>query len=655
MNLRKLYINNFRSCKDVTIDIGSMQSLVGSNNSGKSTILRALDFLFNPSVSKVDQETFWNGDTSQKIWIEAVFDHLSADEIQSLQGYLRPDGTFQIARSVTTIAPSDESEESDESQSPGEVKTVISQHFCVPMPIYDWLRASSITGANIDEWWAEKNLLVANDKSFVDLLGNSKPSVTSWKAKAKEFADQYLTPPDYEDSWGDNPRGYSNVLKGTLPHFILVPAVRDVSDEAKVTKSNPMGRLLYAVLEGVTGAQNEAIDQLLQQMQKMLNKVGGEDRLPAIVETESKLNAVLQEYMDCSLEIEFQMPTLETIMTSPKIYADDGFRNIAENKGHGLQRAIIFSILRCYSELVTGVGEAKKRTLIFAVEEPELYMHPQAQRTIRRVFKSISEGGDQVLYSTHSALMLDVADFDQIIRVEAIHQVLDGISTIQSRIWQIKMGDMIKDVEARHPGVTATDESIRALYLNAYHPMRAEGFFAKSIILVEGPTEQYSIPIYAEAIGYFLDNLNISIVDSGEKGNLDRLYRIFNELGIPCFLLFDYDKQSTDGVILAKSRELLEMFGQNPEPPEGLLISERIACFPNKWETDLANEIPDLPALTAAARAELGLSDNTGKPLVARYVAKTLTSRIPLEIPPSLRQILDMAIRVPWESSCLTR
>src|SRR4030042_4300243 len=54
--------------------------------------------------------------------------------------------------------------------------------------------------------------------------------------------------------------------QGQLPHFILVPAVRDVSDEAKVTKTNPLGRLVYAIIESVTEAQKVTIGQSLKQM-----------------------------------------------------------------------------------------------------------------------------------------------------------------------------------------------------------------------------------------------------------------------------------------------------------------------------------------------------------------------------------------------------
>jgi AAA15 family ATPase/GTPase len=44
MKLTKLAIQNFRSCKTVEINVGSMHAIVGANNAGKSTLLRALDF-----------------------------------------------------------------------------------------------------------------------------------------------------------------------------------------------------------------------------------------------------------------------------------------------------------------------------------------------------------------------------------------------------------------------------------------------------------------------------------------------------------------------------------------------------------------------------------------------------------------------------------
>ena len=203
--------------------------------------------------------------------------------------------------------------------------------------------------------------------------------------------------------------------------------------------------------------------------------------------------------------------------------------------------------------------------------------------------------------------------------------------------------------------MTATIDSMRELYSHAYHPNRSEGFFAKSIILVEGPTEQYALPIYAETAGHPLDSMNISVVDSGGKGSMDRLYRIFNELGIPCFMLFDYDKDNDDKNIVDKSVELLGLIGEDTDPPSAILIRDNVACFPNKWETDLAPEIPDVEGLTGDARKVMGLHGDSGKPLIARYIARKLTTQDPPVIPASIQSILQKAVAVKWGKSCLCK
>ncbi len=55
MKLTHLRIQNFRSCRELHLDIGNMHALVGANNAGKSSVLRALDFLFNPSTKSLNE------------------------------------------------------------------------------------------------------------------------------------------------------------------------------------------------------------------------------------------------------------------------------------------------------------------------------------------------------------------------------------------------------------------------------------------------------------------------------------------------------------------------------------------------------------------------------------------------------------------------
>jgi putative ATP-dependent endonuclease of OLD family len=653
MKLTSLYIHNFRSCRDVSLEIGNMHALVGANNAGKSNVLRALDFLFNPSTKSLNEESFWNKDTSLEIRVEAIFSDLTDKEKEMLNAYLKADGTFHMARSARMGAKSGESDYDSE---PDEDKIEIGQHYKKPIPEPEWLQESKINSKNITEWWKTKERLTVNGVGFADGL-TKKPGVDEWKEKIKEFIVAHADKILMQDAWIDNPKGYANVLKGTLPFFVIVPAVRDVTDESKGTKSSPFGKLLFAILDAVTEEKKAKIDGILVEISKQMNRTGGDNRVPMIADTEKQLNTLLNDFFTgCDLEIEFDTPTLEVLISTPKIFVDDGFRNVVQNKGHGLQRAVIFTILRRYAEFMTSSAEGKKRNLILAVEEPELCMHPQAQRTIRRVFRKIAEGGDQVIFSTHSSLLVDVAYFDEIIRLESKSENIDGKKTTTSEAWQLSMSKMIEDLVSRIPNLKdrVTPESMRDLYSHVYNPRRNEGFFASKIILVEGLTEEYSLPIYADALpNCAFDPQGISVVECGGKGTIDRLFRIFNELHISCYLLFDYDSGNSDKNITDKSKELLALAGEKQEPPTTLIVSESVACFPTKWEMDLKSEMPEADTLTAEARKELGLGDDSGKPLIARYIARKLTARKPPVVPPSLKSIIEKAVAVTWKKSCL--
>lgn len=187
-----------------------------------------------------------------------------------------------------------------------------------------------------------------------------------------------------------------------------------------------------------------------------------------------------------------------------------------------------------------------------------------------------------------------------------------------------------------------------------YNPRRNEGFFASKIILVEGLTEEYSLPIYADVLPKCaFDPQGISVVECGGKGAMDRLFRIFNELHIPCYVLFDYDNGNSDKNIIDKSKELLALAGKPENAPQSLFVDDSIACFPTSWESHLRPEIPDIDTLTEEARKELGLTSDSGKPLIARYIARKITSQDPPVVPPSLKTIIEKAVAVSWKGCCL--
>lgn len=648
MRLSHFKIKNYRSCRDVEIAFSGIHAIVGANNAGKSTILRALDLFFNPTTKKITEESFWNGHTESPIRIEATFSDLNASEKDQFASYLLPGGIIKVAR----VAVLSDSSISDEEDGTG-VK--ISSEAYKPQPSAVWLREAEITTANISNWWKEKDNLRIRDHDFIAFLNADKqPSVATWKEMAAEFCKQ-LSPDDFEASWVENPKGYAGVLKGSLPLFILIPAVRDVTEEAKASKSSPFGKLLRTLTEGIGPDKKTEVENVISQLSSRLNRDGKERRLVEIQAEEEKLNSALSKiFVGCDLELEFPTPTFDTLLGAPRIFINDGFRGLVENKGHGLQRSVIFCILQRYADILTTRALQDKRPLILGIEEPELYMHPQAQRTIRRLFCSLAKSGDQVFFTTHSSWLVEVSHFDEIIRVEA-QIVSNGSRKLETHVRQLPVHKLIDDLLVRHPKQKGkvTPEAIRQLYSHHYNPNRNEGFFAKKIILVEGQTELYALPLYAECLGYSLDENNISIIECGSKLSMDRFYRIFNELGIPCFLLFDYDFGNQDQDITNFSKELLRLVGLPDSDAPSTKVFDRAAYFEKKWEHTFGSEVPDLPEITTEARKFFGLNPDSGKPLIARFVAKKLVDKGKEAIPSIIREVLENATKITWRESCL--
>ena len=114
MRLTKLKLKNFRGYREeVDIDFSDLTAFVGRNDSGKSTILEALDIFFNDkkAVVKIDQDDV-NVEQREKdntIYITACFNDvpekivIDATNETSLQEeyLLNSDGELEICKKFT--------------------------------------------------------------------------------------------------------------------------------------------------------------------------------------------------------------------------------------------------------------------------------------------------------------------------------------------------------------------------------------------------------------------------------------------------------------------------------------------------------------------------------------------------------------------------
>jgi len=78
--------------------------------------------------------------------------------------------------------------------------------------------------------------------------------------------------------------------------------------------------------------------------------------------------------------------------------------------GEGNKSLILFALIRSYAK-----NFKQEATGILAIEEPEIYLHPQARRHLYQVLKDIVKNSSiQIIYTTHSPDFLSTEEFSSI-------------------------------------------------------------------------------------------------------------------------------------------------------------------------------------------------------------------------------------------------
>lgn len=243
--------------------------------------------------------------------------------------------------------------------------------------------------------------------------------------------------------------------------------------------------------------------------------------------------------------------TLQILVKEP----ETGLEFQASQLGAGAQASITIAILRAYSEIKLGGGNP-----IF-IDEPELFLHPQAQRNLYKILRKIADERDiQIFYTTHSPYLLSLENFDEIFVVRKNKEK-------GTYIRYAEIDKFIEDLRIRM-GITTDAATLKLHYKNAFEQTAdsissLEAFFAKKVILVEGESEALILPYFFDKIGFDYVKEKITIVKCGSKNELDRFYRLYSEFGIPCFVLFDGDKNKDNKEEHKKiNNHLFELLGE---------------------------------------------------------------------------------------------
>jgi hypothetical protein len=581
--IKSIRIENYRCVSDETLACEDLVALVGPNGAGKSTFLQALSLFYEISPF-VEEEDFFGHQTEEDIVITVTFGRLGADALGRFSKYVQ-DGLLAVARVIHW----QDGKCSDKYHGSR-----------LQRPDFGTLR--TLNAAEMRSKYAE----LRERELFVEL-----PKLTT-KADILVALDQWeANHPDECERLNDDGQffGFKSVAAGFLgrfTRFVLVPAVRDASTDGEEGKDSLFTELVNLVVRGDASGDAE-IAALSEEVAERYRDIVSDKKAAGLRSLERDLAQSLAVYVhDSDIRLHWSdMPDVQ--LPPPRAVAkvgEDGHFSGVERKGHGLQRAFIMALLQLLESARTrqtgadsSSSESQRPDVVIAIEEPELYQHPDRQRHVAAVLARLASVpadpamfATQVIYTTHSPHFVGLDRFD---RVRLARKVKRG-SLMTTKLSSLTLDAVAKNLAAVTGGDPSrfTGKSLSGRLHSIMTPWMNEAFFSDVAVLVEGEQDRAAILAAARMDGHEFEQIGVSVIPCIGKNNIDRPALIFRGIGIATYTVFDSDGGRPEPSRADVNRRLLRIAGATEEDYPGF-VGESCACFLDKVETTLKEEIGD--------------------------------------------------------------
>lgn len=466
MKIETVTIEGFRSIKGpLTINLGQITALIGANNVGKSNVISAIYRVLGRdwvTVNTFDEDDVFNNNFDQDITIDIVFSE--PFKYEQFKGF----------------------------------------HIDIPKIRFNYTRYK--VGEFSGKRRLEKQCLKLDNKPVY------KYKIKPQKGKQAEFEVFTSIPQDIQENIPVIYIGIDRSLKSQLPNSrnsLLGTLLTDINTDFQREDN---------YIKGKDKEGNDIEVSRKERFKQCITSAMAALKTHDLIDLENSIrkNALHQLGFDPDteadkLDIQFAPFTSLDFYKSLELFViENGFKINATELGGGFQNAIVISIIKAFEE-------RRKQGAIFLIEEPEMFLHPQMQRSLYKTIRNIGET-NQVIYITHSPHFVTIPEFDEI---RIITKTKDGTQFVQS---SLKAEDKLKEK-----------------FRKELDPERNEFFFAKKVLIVEGDTEKLAIPEYAKRLNVDIDKIGVTIIEVGGKRNIVDFVDLANSLQISVGFIYDVD------------------------------------------------------------------------------------------------------------------
>jgi CRISPR-associated exonuclease Cas4 len=513
MKIERIKIHNWRSIGDVDIYCRDMMIFIGQNNHGKSNVLSALLFFFGEiSCSDLD---FKRGEDN--LFVELVFCDLDEHDKMQFKKYLTSDNTIKVRKEI----------------SKGEN---FEYHGYCEIPQEDWLKEENV--GNFTNRSAIESLPL---KDYIPEAGRITKDII--REAQNKYIEENIDKIDFNyEIENSNFLGLKTVAQGIFGNVFFIPAVKSADEEFSLKKKTVFNDLLSNVINEMScssepyRAAKKQIEELTNSLNKNIASEQDDNKRPEqLTNLEIGIEEELKKW-NTKIDIEITPPDIDEVLkVGTNVWVDDGIPTDIRRKGNGLQRALIFALIKSWAKIFkqnqksdSEKEESKRKASnsnYFLFEEPELYLHPQAQKELYSSLKELAEFNNQVLLTTHSSSFINLKTYKSICIIFK--------DDIKAGTKKLQCTEDLFDLESDKNNFNLS------YWIN---PDRGELFFAKKIILVEGATDKVVISYLAKQLSVF--RYDYSIIDCGSKDVIKIYLHLLNKFKLPYIIAYDKDHQS---------------------------------------------------------------------------------------------------------------